>query len=201
MALQPIINLTASTNLETSIELAWTGPVDEPTRYIVRFSKDNGPLSTQQTSDLGRIMVPILGPREARWTITGLAPDSTYGFELTYVSDDTFPGELGEANPAIGSTTSGRPIDDPIDPIDDPIDPLDPTLIDALGSFIFMTKYIVPVDPAESVTVEYQRGKMSTGLIDGIITRSIPKQTLIDNFGLDPDFSGTREFNKTEYNL
>lgn len=120
--------------------------------------------------------------------VTGLTPGTTYTFTIKALQDGvwSFPSNPISGTPSEAAAAGSGGVT---------------TGTDELGSFLFITRYDVPAGTSGDVTVTYRRGKMATGLYGVDIIKVVDKQTLIDNFGLDPTFEGIRDFIPQEYGL
>lgn len=169
-------NLTVSSLQSNSLTLSW----DED-------------LSIQEYRILQDLNV-ISGITSNSYTLTGLTPSTNYTFTVSAKLGGEWSSPSSPVNittPASGTPSSGDT--GPEDPINDPVD--------KLGSFIFMTEYTVPSGNSGEVVLKYRIGKMSTGLMPEVYTKTVDKNELISSFGLPEDFSGTKTYNPKEYGL
>jgi hypothetical protein len=126
------------------------------------------------------------------YTVTGLTDSTSYTFTVQVKVDDEWSRYSSPINITTG-TGSGS--------VDIPDAGSGDSGVDALGSFIFMTGYDIPSGATGTVTLTYRIGSMLGGLLEPVITKTVTKESLISNFGLNPSLEGIKIYNPKEYGL
>lgn len=126
------------------------------------------------------------------YTVIGLVTDTNYTFtvQAKVNGEWTFPSTPLR----ITTRTSSSDVEIPDSGSGD-------SGVDVLGSFIFMTEYDIPSGSTGTVTLKYRIGSMAGGLFPEVITKTTTKESLINNFGLNPSLEGTKVYNPKEYGL
>jgi hypothetical protein len=169
-----------SVNIEqvqaTSITLSWV-PQGLPEEYRIVYGGTT-----------------LSGITSTTYTVENLLPNTSYTFS---VYSFTSEGDWSVNSVSVGATT----LIGEVDPVDIPDGGSGDVGTDKLGSFIFMTEYTIPEGSTGTCTLKYRIGNMTSGLYPEVITKTVTKESLISNFGLDPDLSGTKTYNPKEYGL